>query len=217
MAFPSSPTDGQIYVKGSTPYVYSSASNSWTQTTDANLIAGNIKNGVSILGVTGTLSQGLGDIYITSLDASLYAGITSQGYSSIATPSSVNISNYIYSPIVFYAGGGGNLMFLYFTTDSSALPIRVNQTYPISNIIGYSITSVYLDSGILYFNDNLSKYQSFNTSSKTFSTNNSGSHTTGTLLSSPLVLNGFQYDSNIVEQPIGTAILVDIKVKVTKV
>lgn len=54
MAFPTNPSDGDIYVKGSTPYVYDSVSNSWTETTDANLIAGNIKNGIAILGTTGT-------------------------------------------------------------------------------------------------------------------------------------------------------------------
>lgn len=42
------------------PYVYASTDNSWTQTSDSYLTASNIKNGVSILGVTGTYTASMG-------------------------------------------------------------------------------------------------------------------------------------------------------------
>ena len=51
--FPTSPTDGQVYIKDGVRYVYSSASNSWDIQTDPNKVAGNIKNGVAIDNITG--------------------------------------------------------------------------------------------------------------------------------------------------------------------
>jgi len=68
--FPTSPTNGDIYIKGSTPYIYASADNSWTQTTDEYLTASNIKDGVSILGVTGNYVASMGLRTYVALNAS---------------------------------------------------------------------------------------------------------------------------------------------------
>lgn len=54
MPFPTSPTDEDVYVKDGVRYVYSSSSNSWTKSADPNKSAANIKNGVSIDGISGT-------------------------------------------------------------------------------------------------------------------------------------------------------------------
>lgn len=54
MPFPTSPTDEDVYIKDGVRYVYSSSSNSWTKSADPNKSASNIKNGVSIDGVSGT-------------------------------------------------------------------------------------------------------------------------------------------------------------------
>ena len=57
MAFPSSPSNGDVYIKDGVRYVYASASNSWTIQIDPNKVAGNIKSGVSIDNVAGTLTH----------------------------------------------------------------------------------------------------------------------------------------------------------------
>lgn len=54
MAFPTNPTDEQVYIKDGIRYVYSSSSNSWKKSADPNKTADNIKSGVSIDGVSGT-------------------------------------------------------------------------------------------------------------------------------------------------------------------
>lgn len=54
MPFPTSPSDEQVYIKDGVRYVFSSSSNSWSKSADPNKTASNIKNGVSIDGVSGT-------------------------------------------------------------------------------------------------------------------------------------------------------------------
>jgi len=54
MAFPTSPTNGDIYVKDGVSYQYTAASNTWDIITDPDKIASNIKSGVEIDGITGT-------------------------------------------------------------------------------------------------------------------------------------------------------------------
>lgn len=54
MTFPLTPTEGEVYIKDGVRYVYSSSYNSWTKSSDPNKSASNIKNGVSIDGVSGT-------------------------------------------------------------------------------------------------------------------------------------------------------------------
>ena len=54
MAFPTSPTNGDTYVKDGVSYQYTAASNTWDIITDPDKIASNIKSGVEIDGITGT-------------------------------------------------------------------------------------------------------------------------------------------------------------------
>jgi len=54
MAFPTSPSNEDIYVKDGVSYQYTLAENKWAIIIDPDKIASNIKNGVEIDGVTGT-------------------------------------------------------------------------------------------------------------------------------------------------------------------
>jgi len=222
MAFPSSPTHGQVYVKdGTSNYVYSSASNSWTLTADSNLTAGNIKSGVTILGVAGTLNPELSDIYIASGNPAISFGSTSGGSGgAMGSTYSINSGNIIYSFGSVYMAGF-KMFVEYFTLDSSSFPVRAYQSLPYSISPNYSLLSQYLDSGIVYFNGWYSSsgvyhYDTYNLSTHAWTTNNSGSHTSGTLINSALQLNGFQYDPTMVTDTSNGLLLADIQTKVTK-
>jgi len=67
MAFPTSPSNGDIYVKDGVSYQYTLAENKWAIIIDPDKIASNIKNGVEIDGVTGTY-EGSGYQNITLID-----------------------------------------------------------------------------------------------------------------------------------------------------
>ena len=196
MAFPSSPTDGQKYTKDNADiYQYSSANNAW-----------------SIIGHAG----GLGDIYICSNNPNINCGNVASGGTII--PYSINISNYIYT---FAYGLGGNYQFmcLYFPIDSSAFPIRFNASTSYGPFPAFTLISQYLDNGVVYINGQVGSsyyYDTFTIASKSFSTGNPGSHTSGTLINSALQLNGFQYDSVGQSTNSSGATLVDIRTKVTK-
>jgi len=186
---------------------------------DPNLIAGNIKNGVSILGVTGTLSPGLGDIYIATNDFNLNMGVSSGGFGAGSNLYSVNVGNNIYSFTYGYTGGY-KLLVLYFTLNSSAFPVRAYASLPYTISPSYSITSQYLDSGKIYFNGSYSgsspHYNYFDTATNSFTTNQIGSYTSGTLINSALQVNGFQYDSNGLWQSNSGTLWADIQTKITK-
>ena len=131
MAFPTSPTNGQVYIKDGIRYVYASASNSWTIQADPNKSAGNIKSGVEIDTITGTFpsdgTAGVGDvlsgktfytdnatkktgtlslididkIYVTSKDAPLRWSYK-DGTNTLQTTYAFVSGNYIYCPVVIY-------------------------------------------------------------------------------------------------------------------
>lgn len=110
-------------------------------------------------------------------------------------------------------------MCLYFPTDSSAFPIRFNASTSYGAFPSFTLLSQYIDGGLVYFNGQVGSsyyYDTFNIATKSFSTGNSGSHTSGTLINSPLQLNGFQYDSVGQSTNSSGATLVDIRTKVTK-
>ena len=200
MAFPTSPSNGDKYIKDNADiYTYASATNAW-----------------SITGHVG----GLGDIYITSNNFNINMGAASGGYDGGTNLYSVNVSNYIYSFSWGYTGGY-KLLCLYFTNDSSAFPVRDYVSLPYSISPKYSMLSQYLDSGVIYFNgwysgSGVHYYDTFNTSTFAWTTANSGSHTTGTLINSALQLNGFQYDSIGLWQSASGTLWADIQTKVTK-
>ena len=194
--FPTSPTDGQIYILGSTPYVYASSNNSWTQTTDANLTAGNIKNGVTILGVTGSYagSAALGNIYISPLNLPV-SWYDKFGTAALLNSCSFNISNIIYVPVVASMQDDGSNVRIYlylitFTSDSSAAVARTGIPTTFFNI---SFSSIYLDSRIIYFNLANNYYYTYTISSGIWSSYISWSHTSGTLENSLLTLNWRTY------------------------
>jgi len=54
MAFPTTPNDGDVYIKDGVRFVYASATNTWTVQADPDKIAGNIKDTINIDGVVGT-------------------------------------------------------------------------------------------------------------------------------------------------------------------
>ena len=247
MAFPSSPTDGQVYIKDGVRYVYSSASNSWdiqtdpnkvagnikdgvaidnitgnydheatnpitassmlsgkvgfvngnkvTGTGDANLVAGNIKSGVTIFGVNGNLGTGLGDLYVTSLDMPLSFPYKNGTHTLQSTYAFVS-GNYIYCPVGMYMADdfANNRLYLYIiilSTASTSFPTRTGISTAFQ---GVTLSSTYLDSGVLYFNLSNNYYYSYTISTGVWSSYISGSHTTGTLLNTALQLNGFQYE-----------------------
>jgi hypothetical protein len=161
----------------------------------------------------------LGSIYIASNNLNLiFSG--SGGSTGMYNFYSVNVGNTIYSFAVCYASGW-RMFALYFTTDSSAFPVKSYTTPPYTISPSYQWLTQYLDSGIIYFNGYYSGsgvyyYDTFNTSTKAWTTGNSGSHTTGTLINSPLQLNGFQYDSNGLYNSSSGSVYTDIQTKVTK-
>jgi len=153
MAFPTLPSNGDTYTKDATIYTYDSASNSW-----------------SITGYEGVPAS----IYISSEDLDFSFSSTS-GYSEteISTTYCVNIGSYIYCPVILYSNDF-KFCVLYFTTDSTAFPVRVSTTYT-GTISGYNIISQYVDGGVIYLNDSSGKYHTFDTSDNSFTTNNTGS------------------------------------------
>ncbi len=217
--FPSSPTDGQIVFKGSIPYQYSAANNAWSIIVDPNLVASNIKSSVSILGVIGTLQPQYGNIYLAVNDWNINFGSSTGGFGGGQNLFSVNVGNTIYSFGYGYLGGY-KLLVLYSTLDNSAYPVRGYASLPYTISPSYSITSVYLDGTKIYFNGSYSgsnpHYDYFDTVTKTFTTNQTGSHTTGTLINSALQLNGFQYDPNLLTKSDSGTLWADIQTKVTK-
>ncbi len=220
MAFPSSPTNGQIYIKGSTPYIYSSVNNSWTETTDANLVAGNIKSGVDILGVSGTFNSQLGNIFISA--AEQYRAIDyTQGTEVLDTEYCFTVGNYIYTP-VFYSNNGYDpqtcvVGMMKISLDSSVLT-SLSWSASYTGTAGTNaISSQYLNSGICYFNSSASgKYHYYDTSNDTWTTKQTGSYTTGTQITAPLELNGFKYEKVFQRSNYGTYTFVTIKTQVTK-
>lgn len=197
MAFPTSPNDGDKYIKNNADiYTYSSATNSWSLSAHVS-IAGNCYIGDS------TFVQDVGS--------------QTSGWASnpLGTTYCINVNNYIFCPGLVWGAGANQLMVLYFTNDSSVAPVKLRTTY--TSVFGGSpITSQYIDNGIIYFNDNNNKYHTFNTSTYAFTTNNSGSHTTGTLINSDLQLNGFKYEPFPYINALYGEIFVDLKSKVTK-
>ena len=221
MAFPTSPTDGDIYVKGSTPYIYSSTNNSWTETTDANLLSENIKSGVSILGVSGELSS-LSNIYISPLEHFRNIGYYTNGYYVIGTYYCFNVGNFIYTPI-FYSNNGFdpatiNVGMMKISLDSSeAVSVSWGNQYSVS-IFARSITSQYLDGGKCYFNHSeANKYVYFDTSDNSWTYNQNGQYTSGLKIDGHLELNGLKYEPVIqLEVMSGSNDLISVKTKVTK-
>ena len=196
MAFPTSPTDGDIYVKGSTPYVYASANNSWTKTTDANLVAGNIKSGVDILGVTGSHYSQLSNIYISALEQFKVITYT-EGTSEMAYQYSVIIGDYIYVPFFINSNGldpariRAGMMKI--SIDGTALPLLTWYDYFTETSGNQGISSQYSDSGIIYFNSSASsKYHYYDTSDDTWTVKQAGSYTSGTQITAQSSLDGIQ-------------------------
>lgn len=236
MAYPTNPNNGDIYIKGSTPYIYASANKSWTQTTDANLVAGNIKNSVSILGVTGTFpndgNAGVGDVlsgktfYTTNAtkhtgtytptsfgDYLISAGELPILYGNTGTSFNqttsycLNSGNYIYCPVAIRANGALDICMMVIATDNSALPLVVNAPGVLTD--NGSIVSVYINSGVIYFNltdvYNGQYHCYYTISNNTWTTSLVGGYyTTGTLINSILQLNGFKYEAAVVRFDGGT-------------
>ncbi|MGI6125041.1 MAG: hypothetical protein ACOYIG_12845 [Acetivibrionales bacterium] len=197
MAFPSSPQNGDKYIKNNADiYTYNSTTNAWT-------LSGHVSMAGSCYIADSTFVQDIGN------QSSGWSG------SELGTTYCVNVGNYIFSPSLLWGGGQNQLMMLYFTTDSTAFPVKSRASY--SSVFGGSpIISQYLNNGIIYFNDNNNKYHTFNTSTFAFTTNNSGSYTTGTLINSPLQLNGYQYEPVGYIAALYGEIFADVKTKVTK-
>ena len=193
-AFPSNPTNGQKFQRSDGQwFIYVSADNHWDKSTDPNLIAENVKAEVQIGNVTGTLSPGLGSIYITSYDIPLFLANQPTFLNSLSF--CFNVGNKIYCPVCYVPTFGYYVSLLVFTTDSSALPVRYN-----GDGFGDALVSIYYDSGKIYFN-----YQGLSASYTYFDTSNNtwlgsfptGSHTSGTHINSALVLNGFKYECDL--------------------
>jgi len=173
MSFPSSPSNGDKYTKDNTDiYTYSSSNNAWT--------------------LSGYVS-GFGNFYITDGESPIVYGTSSTPF-SFGTSYCVNSGNYIYCPVVVYINSGINITMEVISTNESALPLRVRipSTYG-----GLSLSSTYLDSGVIYFNLTGSTYIYFTLSNNTWSSTFSGSHTTGTLINTDLILNGFKYQPSL--------------------
>ena len=174
MAFPTSPSNLDTYVKDNANiYTYYSASNSW-----------------KITGHTGTI----GEVYITSPD--LPEEVDSN-YITPLTSYCINVDNYIYCPCVYNNYDGSlSVIMLYFTTDSSAFPIK---TSPVSSGYSAGLSSIYLDSGVIYINYDNGYYTYFTISTKSWAGSYySGGHTSGTNINSDLELNGFKYEPYII-------------------
>jgi hypothetical protein len=162
---------------------------------------------------------GLGSIYIASNNLNLgYGNVASGG---IRNRYSVNVGNIIYS-FSYILAGYYQLFCLYFTTDSSAFPVRIGTSTPYQGgYPNFTPLSQYIDSGIVYFNNYYSStlvyfYDTFNLSTYAWNINNSGSHTSGTLINSALQLNGFQYEGAGMGVNNSGNVLVDMQTKVTK-
>lgn len=225
MAFPLTPTNGEVYIKDGVRYVYASASNSWTKQSDPNKIAGNIKSGVEIDTITGTFpSDGtatasdvvsgktfysddatkrtgvlslidIDKIYATSKDAPLRWNYK-DGPSTLQTTYAFVSGNYIYCPVVInlqedFSNSRIHLYIIILSTNSAAFPTRTGRMTAFVNI---GFTSIYLDSGVVYFNLNNNNYYTYTISTDTWSDHISGQYTSGTHINSTLTHSGLKYE-----------------------
>jgi len=122
MAFPTSPTNGDIYVKDSVSYQYTAASNTWDIITDPDKIASNIKDGIEIDGVTGTYKGATitgelnfpldgGEVFRYYKCGDLYMNVGGsnalRGFMSDTTTKNKLASDFGFTPTTWISGPGG--------------------------------------------------------------------------------------------------------------
>lgn len=141
MAFPASPSNLDIHVEGSTPFQYLTAENRWKKVTDANLVAGNIKLGVAILGVTGTYVPTWGTIQTVTMSGTVVSYyITSDGKMALVVgtggvPIADNHNDHVFE--TDFAAALGKTLNTY-----------LKPTYWVSNWYGYDHNSWSYGSGV---------------------------------------------------------------------